>query len=83
MPIDYSRLRQLTARDLVRALDKDGFTLDRQTGSHRLYYHSDGRRVTVPFHTPGGTFTPKTLKSMVELQAKWTEDDLLRLKLLR
>jgi predicted RNA binding protein YcfA (HicA-like mRNA interferase family) len=39
MPLDYSRLRNLTARELIRALGKDGFTLDRQTGSHQLYYH--------------------------------------------
>jgi len=31
----------------------------------------------------GSTFKLKTLKAMIELQAKWTEDDLRRLKLLK
>jgi len=28
MPIDYGRLRSLTARELIAALIRDGFTLD-------------------------------------------------------
>jgi predicted RNA binding protein YcfA (HicA-like mRNA interferase family) len=83
MPIDYSRLRNLTAREVIRALGKDGFTFDRQTGSHQLYYHDDGRRVMVAFHAPGDTFKIKTLKAMIELQARWTEADMVRLGLLR
>jgi predicted RNA binding protein YcfA (HicA-like mRNA interferase family) len=82
MAIDYSRLRSLTARELVRALLTDGFFLRSQRGSHRRYYHSDGRRVTVPFHASGGTFVPNTLRSIIEQRAHWTEDDLKRLKLL-
>jgi len=40
-------------------------------------------QITVSFHPPGQTFTFKTLKSMIELQAEWTLDDLKRLKLLK
>jgi len=83
MALDYARLRNLTARELIRALGKDGFTLDRQSGSHQLYYHTDGRRVTVAFHAPGDTFKLKTLKAVVELQAQWNEEDLYRLKLVK
>jgi hypothetical protein len=43
---------------------------------------SDGRRVTVSFHRPGDTFPPKTLRRMIEDQARWTADDLRRLDLL-
>ena len=82
MAIDYSKLRSLTAREVVRALLADGFVLRSQRGSHRRYQHSDGRRVTVPFHTSGGTFVPKTLRSIIEEQAHWTQADLKRLKLL-
>jgi predicted RNA binding protein YcfA (HicA-like mRNA interferase family) len=57
--------------------------LDRQSGSHRLYRHPDGRRVTVTFHHPGQTFTQKTLHSMLELQARWSEPDLRRLRLIK
>jgi len=83
MEIDYSKLRSLTARKLIGALKRDGFNLDRKSGSHRQYLHSDGRRVTVSFHHSGDTFRPKILKTMIEEQAKWTEDDLKRLKLLK
>jgi predicted RNA binding protein YcfA (HicA-like mRNA interferase family) len=80
--IDYGPLRSLTARALVSALERDGFRLDRQRGSHRLYKHPDGRRVTVSFHRPGDTFAPKTLRSILELQARWTEADLKRVRLI-
>jgi predicted RNA binding protein YcfA (HicA-like mRNA interferase family) len=79
--IDWSQLRSLTARDLISALMRDGFSLARQAGSHQLYRHPDGRRVTVSFHQPGQTFPPKTLRSMLEQQAGWTLDDLRRLRL--
>lgn len=83
MALDYSKLRSLTAREIISALIRDGFTLRSQSGSHQRYRHSDGRRVTVSFHRPGDTFDPKTLKSMLELQACWTEADLKRLGLVK
>ena len=73
----------LLARELVAALTRDSFYFVRQTGSHQRYRHADGRRVTVAPHAGGDTFTIKTLKSMIELQARWTEEDLKRLKLIR
>jgi predicted RNA binding protein YcfA (HicA-like mRNA interferase family) len=83
MGVNYALLRNLTAREIISALVRDGFSFDRGSGSHQIYYHADGRRVSVTFHAPGQTFTRKTLKSMIETQARWTEDDLKRLKLIR
>ncbi len=80
--MDYSRLRSLTGTELIGALERDGFILDRQTGSHCQYVHGD-RRVTVSFHGSNQTFSPKILKIMIELQAKWNEADLIRLGLLK
>ena len=82
MSLDYSRLRQLTARELAAALLADGFALIRQRGSHRRYRHPDGRRVTLSFHHASATFPLPTLRSMIERQACWTEDDLRRLGLI-
>ena len=82
MAIDYRGLRSVTARELIAALNRDGFSFVRQTGSHQRYQHPDGRRVTVAPHGGGTTFTMKTLKSIIEYQARWTEVDLKRLKLL-
>jgi predicted RNA binding protein YcfA (HicA-like mRNA interferase family) len=83
MAIDYRGLRSLTARQLISALQRDGFFFVRQKGSHQQFRHSDGRQVTVAPHGSGDTFIPKTLKSMIERQAHWTEEDLKRLNLLR
>jgi predicted RNA binding protein YcfA (HicA-like mRNA interferase family) len=83
MPIDFSKIRALTATEIIRALLADGFALRKSKGgSHRRYQHHDGRRVTVHFHGSNTTFVPKTLRSMIEEQARWTEADLKRLKLI-
>jgi len=82
MALDYSRLRSLTAREIIAALIRDGFSLDRQSGAHRLHRHPDGRRVTVSFHRAEETFELKTLRSILELQARWGENDLSRLRLI-
>lgn len=78
MTIDWSRLRSLTVRELTRALRRDGFNLRRQTGSHQLYQHSDGRKVMVAFHHSGDTFPPDTLRKMIR-GARWSPDDMTRL----
>ena len=83
MPIDWSRLRSLTAREIIAALRRDGFYFDRQAGGHRHYVHADERTVTVSFHHPGQTFAIGTLRRMVQDQAEWTEADLIRLGLLQ
>ena len=59
--IDDSRLRSLTARQLVAALQRDGFIPARQRGSHHRYEHPDGRKVTVPFPSPGDPFLPLSI----------------------
>lgn len=79
--MDYSRLHSLTARQLISALLRDGFLLARQKGSHRHYRHPDGRRVTVSFHHASDTFRTGVLRSMIEIQARWSEEDLRRLGL--
>ncbi|MCC5875178.1 MAG: type II toxin-antitoxin system HicA family toxin [Candidatus Sumerlaeia bacterium] len=43
---------QVTARELVAFLKKQGFTEDRQTGSHQTLRHVErGVSVTVPIHS--------------------------------
>ena len=81
--INYSKLRSLNAKELIGALLRDGFYLHRQSGSHCHYRHQDGRRVTLSFHHSGDTFSTKILEIMIEDQAKWTENDLKRLNLLK
>jgi predicted RNA binding protein YcfA (HicA-like mRNA interferase family) len=44
------KLPHLPPREVVRLLEKHGFVKDHQRGSHAVYRHPDGRRVTVPMH---------------------------------
>jgi len=43
-------LPMLKAGEVIRVLEKAGFTLVRQRGSHARLRHPDGRVVTVPMH---------------------------------
>ncbi len=74
--------RGLTARQLIRALQQDGFVLTRVRGAHHIYRHPDGRRVVVAYHRTGDSFPIGTLRSMLA-DAGWTDEDLQRLKLLK
>jgi predicted RNA binding protein YcfA (HicA-like mRNA interferase family) len=65
--LDWRGLRNLTAREIVNALIRDGFVFHNQRGSHQRYHHGDGRRVTVTFHRAGETFPLGTLRSMIEV----------------
>jgi predicted RNA binding protein YcfA (HicA-like mRNA interferase family) len=58
------KLPRVTARQIVRALEKAGFSLARQSGSHMIYKNAEGKRVTVPFHA-SKTLHPKILKSIL------------------
>jgi predicted RNA binding protein YcfA (HicA-like mRNA interferase family) len=72
--------RGLQARRFIRALEADGFALQRVRGSHRIFRHADGRRVVVAFHSLSETFPIGTLRAMIE-DAGWQDEDLRRLGL--
>ena len=44
------KLPRLTARQIIAVLERSGFSLARQSGSHIIYKNAAGKRVTVPFH---------------------------------
>jgi predicted RNA binding protein YcfA (HicA-like mRNA interferase family) len=54
---------RLTAKQISTVLERLGFSFARQSGSHKIYRHADGRRVTVPMHS-GVILHPKTLQSI-------------------
>ncbi len=58
------KLPRLTAREIITAIEKVGFILVRQSGSHAIYKNGAGRRVTVPVHT-AKVLHPKLLKSIL------------------
>ena len=44
------KLRPARPEQIIRALKKLGFVRIRQSGSHAIYRHPDGRWTTVPIH---------------------------------
>ncbi len=59
------KLPKVTAKEIVAVLEKVGFILTRQSGSHRIYKNADGKRVTVPYHV-GKILHPKVLKNILK-----------------
>ena len=60
------KLPSIRAREVVRVAEAIGFVLDRQRGSHAVYYRAtDKRRVVIPMH---GTkdLKPGTLRGIVQ-----------------
>ena len=60
------RLPTVRPRQVLRALQRVGFEVDHQTGSHAvLFRDSDGRRVVIPMHSRdlGRGLTLRIIKS--------------------
>jgi predicted RNA binding protein YcfA (HicA-like mRNA interferase family) len=53
----------LKPQEVVARLEKLGFTLVRQRGSHKQFRHADGRGTTVPFHK-GRDISPVLLRKI-------------------
>jgi predicted RNA binding protein YcfA (HicA-like mRNA interferase family) len=58
------KLPRLTAREICTILERVGFSIARQSGSHIIYKNAAGRRATVPFHA-SKILHPKVLKSIL------------------
>jgi len=57
------KLPRVTATEVIKALERAGFFLARQSGSHKIYKNEEGKRVTVPYHA-GKTIHPKVLQNI-------------------
>jgi predicted RNA binding protein YcfA (HicA-like mRNA interferase family) len=58
------KLPRVTAREICSVLEKLGFTIVRQSGSHIIYKNNQGKRATVPFHA-AKILHPKVLKNIL------------------
>ena len=67
----------LRAEEVVRTLEKAGFKIVRQRGSHVRLRHEDQRLVTVPVH-PGQDVGRGLLRKILR-DAEMTPEDFLRL----
>ena len=59
-----SKVPRVDARQLIKVVEKLGFKLVRQSGSHMIYKNECGIRLTIPFHS-GKTLHPKIVKSVL------------------
>ncbi len=77
-PHVWDQVRNTTCKELIRALERDGFERDEVgTGAVLIYRHPlDGRRIDVHWK-PGKTYGPKLLKSLLD-DAGWTTPEALR-----
>ena len=62
------------AKELIKILEKKGFTFSRQSGSHAIYSNLNGIGVTVPIH--GKKDLGKGLLKQIIKDAGLSNDDL-------
>lgn len=68
----------LSAREIIRVLERAGWAQTRQSGSHAIFRRRDGSgRVMVPIHP--GDLVPGTLRGILN-QAEMTVDELNELR---
>jgi predicted RNA binding protein YcfA (HicA-like mRNA interferase family) len=58
------KLPRITADKVISLLEKKGFSLVRQSGSHKIYRNFENIRVTVPYHS-GEILHPKILRQIL------------------
>ena len=66
------KLPAITPRKIIRALQRAGFFIHHQTGSHITLKHPDGRRAVVPFHRKD--LKKSTLKKILQQTGIDTEE---------
>ena len=59
------KLPRLTPQEAIKIIEKLGFVLARQSGSHKIYKNAKEIRITIPFHK-GKTLHPKIVKSILK-----------------
>lgn len=72
------KISPIKARELLKLLIKIGFYKHHQSGSHIQLKHSDGRRVTIPYH-PNKEIRRGTLAGILK-DINIPEDEFTRLR---
>lgn len=63
--IIYAGGEKMTAKEIIRILQSDGWIVKSQRGSHKHFIHPTKKgKVTVPIHS--GDLDPKTAKSILK-----------------
>ena len=56
-----AKLPILSGQEAAKAFAKAGFVYDHHSGSHMIYYHLDGRHLSIPDHREVDRGTLRTL----------------------
>ena len=59
-----TRLRRISGKELVRALERVGFEQVRKRGSHVILKHFDGRQTVIPVHS-GEVLGPGLIRAIL------------------
>jgi predicted RNA binding protein YcfA (HicA-like mRNA interferase family) len=71
----WDQIKGITKDDLIKALERDGWTLDDPKGdSMRIYYKAPNRRVSIHYHA-GATMGRNLLNALMD-DIGWTDSDL-------
>lgn len=83
-PNVWNQLKNLTADNLIKALERDGWTKDPASKGATIGYIKGGspkKRIVIHYH-PKKTYGPGLLKGLIA-DIDWTEEDLRSLKLIK
>lgn len=72
-----SKLPRLTGKELCKIIEKLGFKLSSQKGSHFTYKHQDGRMTTIPVHSKD-EIGPGLLNKIIKHDLHMTRDEFMR-----
>ena len=78
----WDQLRNKTRDELISALPKDGLETDQKLKTERVYWHPDGRRIIIHYHSGGRDYGSNLLKALLN-NIGWSEDDMRRLRLIK
>lgn len=73
-----SKLPLLSPKELVRIVEKLGFSFVRQVGSHMTYQHPDGRKTVIPNH-PGEDIDRGLLNKIIKKELMLTREEFQKL----
>ena len=79
-PDAWDQLKNITADDLIRALENDGWKLRSGSGSRRIYLNGS-KLVSIHYH-PKKAYGRNLLRDLLK-DIGWSENDLKRLKLIK
>jgi predicted RNA binding protein YcfA (HicA-like mRNA interferase family) len=72
-----AKLPLMTAKEIIKVLEKLGFEFKRQRGSHMFFGHPDGRTTVIPNH-PGEKVDRGLLNKIIKHDLQITREEFLR-----